>query len=158
MSSNETSTQNGSTQQTGRVKWFNNRTGYGFITITKGDHQDLDVFVHHTSIDVATEQYRYLVQGEYVSFTLERTTDENAKHEYQASHVTGLDGGLSMCETRNLNRDTASNSDENDRDQGTDRYSRKKWRGSGRRDRNSTQDQGWTLAKGKGTVRASASQ
>ena len=36
------------TSITGRVKWFNNKAGYGFITITDGDRVGTDVFVHHT--------------------------------------------------------------------------------------------------------------
>ena len=51
----------------GRVKWFNNKAGYGFITITDGTLSGTDVFVHHSSIKLQSEQqYRYLVQGEYV--------------------------------------------------------------------------------------------
>ena len=38
----------------GRVKWFNNKVGYGFITVCQGE--ELDVFVHHSSIQVATQQ------------------------------------------------------------------------------------------------------
>ena len=54
----------GSTPSTcGRVKWFNNKAGYGFITVSKGDYNGEDVFVHHSAIEVAQEQYRYLVQG-----------------------------------------------------------------------------------------------
>ena len=58
------------TSITGRVKWFNNKAGYGFITITDGDRVGTDVFVHHTRVVVESEQYKYLVQGEYVQFEL----------------------------------------------------------------------------------------
>jgi cold shock CspA family protein len=47
----------------GRVKWFNNKAGYGFITVTSGPKTDSDIFVHHKAINVSVEQYRYLVQG-----------------------------------------------------------------------------------------------
>jgi CspA family cold shock protein len=87
---------------TGRVKWFNNNAGYGFITITDGVKSGEDIFVHHTAIVVQSEQYKYLVQGEYVSFTLATTT--NAKHETQAVGVSGINGGKLMCETRRENK------------------------------------------------------
>ena len=51
----------------GRVKWFNNKAGYGFVTVTNGHHLDKDIFVHHSAINVSSEQYKYLVQGEYVN-------------------------------------------------------------------------------------------
>ena len=50
---------------TGRVKWFNNKAGFGFVTVLSGEKKDEDVFVHHSGIVVASEQYKYLVQGEY---------------------------------------------------------------------------------------------
>jgi CspA family cold shock protein len=83
---------------TGRVKWFNTRAGYGFITITDGPKSGSDVFVHHSSINVENEQYRYLVQGEYVEFTLSDVMKDG--HEYQAGEVSGIKGGKLMCETR----------------------------------------------------------
>ena len=55
-------------RHTGRVKWFNSKTGYGFVTVTDGSKSGTDVFVHHSSVQVEKEQYRYLVQGEYVQF------------------------------------------------------------------------------------------
>jgi CspA family cold shock protein len=84
--------------QTGRVKWFNSKAGYGFITITDGPKSGTDVFVHHSAIKVVSEQYKYLVQGEYVEFSLTDTTKDN--HEFQAVDVCGIKGGKLMCETR----------------------------------------------------------
>jgi len=82
----------------GRVKWFNNKAGYGFITVTTGPKTDSDIFVHHKAINVSVEQYRYLVQGEYIEFSLEQLKD--SAHEYQAVNVSGINGGKLMCETR----------------------------------------------------------
>lgn len=87
---------------TGRVKWFNNKSGYGFITVTDGSKSGTDVFVHHSSIKVDSEQYKYLVQGEYVDFTLSDT--KTADHEFQAGDVCGIKGGKLMCETRRESR------------------------------------------------------
>jgi len=87
------------TKLTGRVKWFNNSAGYGFITVTDGEKAGADIFVHHSAIVVKSEQYKYLVQGEYVSLSLATTTDKSA-HDVQAADVSGINGGLLMCETR----------------------------------------------------------
>jgi len=97
-----------SERKNGRVKWFNNKTGYGFITITDGDQSGSDMFAHHTAINVSGQQYKYLVQGEYVSFDLANT--QTGKHEWQAVNVTGIDNGKLMCETRheyNLTRNSS---------------------------------------------------
>jgi len=83
----------------GRVKWFNNKVGYGFVSVNEGDHVGKDIFVHHSVIKVTDQQYRYLVQGEYVE--LEISVVEGGKYEYQASLVIGVRGGKLMCETRN---------------------------------------------------------
>ena len=82
----------------GRVKWFNNKAGYGFITVTDGERSGSDVFIHHSAIQVENQQYKYLVQGEYVEFDLVKTTA--TEHEWQASNVNGIKGGKLMCETR----------------------------------------------------------
>jgi CspA family cold shock protein len=83
---------------TGRVKWFNNKAGYGFITVTDGVRSGSDIFVHHSSINVSSQQYKYLVQGEYVEFDLNHV--QGGAHEFQASTVAGIKGGKLMCETR----------------------------------------------------------
>lgn len=82
-------------QMLGRVKWFNNKAGYGFITVTDTGK---DIFVHHSGINVGHEQYRYLVQGEYVQFYLDKTP--GGTHSVQAKNVCGINNGMLMCETR----------------------------------------------------------
>ena len=82
----------------GRVKWFNNKAGYGFVTVTDGSRSGTDIFVHHSAVNVDSQQYKYLVQGEYVEFDLIKV--ESDKHEWQAASVSGIRGGKLMCETR----------------------------------------------------------
>ena len=82
----------------GRVKWFNNKAGYGFITVTDGARSGTDIFIHHSAISVLNQQYKYLVQGEYVEFSLVST--HGGVHEFNACDVSGIKGGKLMCETR----------------------------------------------------------
>ncbi len=84
----------------GRVKWFNNKTGYGFITVTDGQRSGNDIFVHHSAVNVEG-QYKYLVQGEYVEFFIVDTP--TGKHDCQAANVSGIKGGKLMCVTRHEN-------------------------------------------------------
>ena len=49
----------------GKVKWFNNQKGYGFIATDGGN----DVFVHHTEIQ--GDGYRTLDEGQEVEFEVE---------------------------------------------------------------------------------------
>lgn len=51
----------------GRVKWFNNSKGYGFIESEDGE----DIFIHYSSI--LSEGYKTLVEGQYVKFDLVKT-------------------------------------------------------------------------------------
>ena len=95
----------------GKVKWFNNKAGYGFITVSeKGDYNGKDIFTHFTAIKVTNSQYKYLVQGEYVEFDLEKSTD--GPHEVKAVNVTGVNGGELMCETRHSIRPPHGSNDD----------------------------------------------
>ena len=86
----------------GQVKWFNNKAGYGFITTTLEGANTNDIFAHYTTIQVNNTQYKYLVQGEYVEFSL--STSVNDTHEFQATQITGMNNGRLMCETRQMSR------------------------------------------------------
>ncbi|MFA5090642.1 MAG: cold shock domain-containing protein [Candidatus Omnitrophota bacterium] len=48
----------------GKVKWFSNQKGYGFITADTGK----DVFVHHTAIK--GDGYKTLEEGQEVEFDI----------------------------------------------------------------------------------------
>jgi CspA family cold shock protein len=48
----------------GKVKWFSNQKGYGFITPEEGK----DVFVHHTEIQ--GDGYKTLEEGQEVEFEI----------------------------------------------------------------------------------------
>ena len=50
----------------GKVKWFSNQKGYGFITPESGD----DVFVHHSAIQ--GEGYKTLEEGQEVEFEIQK--------------------------------------------------------------------------------------
>ena len=63
----------------GKVKWFSNQKGYGFITSESGN----DVFVHHSSIQ--GEGYKTLEEGQEVEFEIQK----DAKGE-KAVNVTKL--------------------------------------------------------------------
>ena len=115
-----------SVKQQGRVKWFNAKAGYGFVTVQgpegegvdgqeqqKGSPRGVDgqeqqkgspreVFIHHSGLRVGKEQFRYLVEGEYVELEVKEMVGEGgALARYQGIEVRGIGGGLLMCETRN---------------------------------------------------------
>ncbi len=50
---------------TGRVKWFNNAKGYGFILPDNGSG---DLFAHYTSIEM--DGYKTLKAGQVVTFEI----------------------------------------------------------------------------------------
>ena len=52
-------------RERGKVKWFNNSKGYGFIERAQWD----DIFVHYSAIQI--EGYRTLKDGQEVEFTVQ---------------------------------------------------------------------------------------
>ncbi len=63
----------------GKVKWFNDAKGFGFIEQDSGD----DVFVHYSAIQ--TDGYRSLKEGQDVEFEL-----DNADKGLRATNVRSL--------------------------------------------------------------------
>ncbi len=63
----------------GRVKWFNNTKGYGFI----GREDGADVFVHYSAI--AADGFRSLNEGDLVEFEITQ-----GQKGPQAANVTKL--------------------------------------------------------------------
>jgi cold shock protein len=68
-------------KETGKVKWFNNAKGYGFIERNTGG----DVFVHHSAIQM--NGFRTLAEGDPVSFSVTR-----GPKGLQAENVTRAEG------------------------------------------------------------------
>lgn len=66
---------------TGTVKWFDEKKGFGFITVDEGK----DVFVHYSAI--AADGFRKLAEGERVSLDIK----EGAKGP-QAENVQVIRG------------------------------------------------------------------
>jgi cold shock CspA family protein len=92
----------------GQVKWFQDKRGYGFVTICVGEKKGMDVFVHHSGIRPLNSVYKTLRKGEYVQFNLNEgccdssasigAADEQKRKQIQAVDITGINGGSLMCD------------------------------------------------------------
>ena len=101
----------------GQVKWFNNKIGYGFITILN-EKEDKDVFVHHMNICPLESNYRTLKTGEYVEFELDSNCE--GKHNEQAVNVTGICGKELQCDfihRLNKKKKTSKKTEDEDEEQ-----------------------------------------
>ena len=81
----------------GICKWFNNKLGFGFITLIEdenGNKTERDIFCHYTGICPTNSKFHTLLKGEYVSFSIEK-----GKNGDQAVNIRGIRGGPLMCDT-----------------------------------------------------------
>lgn len=65
----------------GKVKWFNNKKGFGFIGRDRGP----DVFVHYTAVN--GDGYKSLNEGDNVTFEVVKGTKGP-----QAANVSKIEG------------------------------------------------------------------
>jgi len=79
-------------KNTACVKWFNPRSGFGFVTDIKSNE---DVFVHHSELVAPENVYRTLTTGEYISYS----TTQDGEGKVTATDVTGVGGGPLLCES-----------------------------------------------------------
>ena len=71
-----------SERETGTVKWFDSKKGYGFIARQSGG----DIFVHYS--EIVSDGFRDLAEGEQVEFTVVQ-----GKKGPAASEVRKISGG-----------------------------------------------------------------
>tara|TARA_B100001094_G_scaffold244679_2_gene241066 strand:- start:3938 stop:4351 length:414 start_codon:yes stop_codon:yes gene_type:complete len=72
----------------GRVKWFNSKLGYGFIT-HKNNNEECDIFVHWSNLELSEKEFHTLYKGEYVEFELETCKCDSKTVGVQACKVSG---------------------------------------------------------------------
>ncbi len=81
-------TSNNNNRLIGRVKWFNSKLGYGFITHKNGS-EECDVFVHWSNLKLSEKEFHTLYKGEYVEFELDKCTCNTNTIGVQACKVSG---------------------------------------------------------------------
>ena len=107
----------------GRVKWFNSKLGYGFITTTMSEGE-VDIFIHQSNIRPQQSRYRTLREGEYVSLNVSESGETR-----QAIDVTGVNGGPLNCDhENNLRNNRRERRSTNDRENSSEEYTEVKSR------------------------------
>lgn len=146
MSSQDATTDSAPTARyIGRVKWFNNQKGYGFLTYKTDSGEWEDVFVHHSAITGSdTESFRYLIQDEYVEFGCVSSSDALAT----ASDVTGPLRNKLAYQLRNERRVEVQEQEETENKESRSKH---RYRGGGpRQGRVQVGGTEWKISKGKG--------
>lgn len=145
MSSQDAATDSSAvTRHIGRVKWFNNQKGYGFLTFQTDSGEWEDVFVHHSAVSGDdTDAFRYLVQDEYIEFDRIVSSDALAT----ASDVTGPLRNKLAYQLRNERR---AELQEKDEAEGKEPRNKSRYRGGGpRHSKVKVEGTEWKLPKGK---------
>ena len=90
----------------GRVKWFNNQRGFGFVSYTE-NNVEKDIFVHHSGIKTQNDDsFKTLKPGEYISFNISSCPENSKGHQEQAVCVTGVNGGPLLIDVNQSIKDT----------------------------------------------------
>jgi len=91
---------------TGKVKWFNNAKGYGFILAESGGD---DLFVHYSSIQM--DGYKTLKAGQTVEFDVQKGP--------KGMHAVNIRGAARDIDDSLLDHPTPSDRSDSDRDRDT---------------------------------------
>ena len=86
--------------KTGVVKWFNKKKGYGFITEVTGETLGDEYFVHHSGVVRENDGYKFLVEGEYVTYEEGKSEDDRIV----CVNVRGIGRGSLLCERERTKR------------------------------------------------------
>ena len=104
----------------GKVLWFDQRKGWGFVKIVNPESEFLnkEVFVHYSSIQ-CDNSFKKLFPGEVLSLNISQNTDEGKiknGREFVSSNVTGVFGTNLLIDNPDYNfkvikkRDNVDNS------------------------------------------------
>ena len=123
-----------STTYLGRVKWFNNRAGFGFATVMEGEKRvkifsliilGFQLIVNNTSILFKENTLHFFEES------------DNDKHPYQAGDIKGVAGGPLMCETKNEQRQQQSEYESENSRTKSKQSAQGRWKGRSNRWRSS---------------------
>ena len=86
------------TKTFGCVNWFDNKKGYGFVTIVspESENKGKDIFLHFSNLNI-TDTYKRVYPGEYIEFNVESGEDGRLS----CVDVTGICGGPLLIENNN---------------------------------------------------------
>ena len=82
----------------GCVNWFDNKKGYGFVTIVSPESENVgkDIFLHFSNLNIS-DNYKRVYPGEYIEFNVESGEDGRLS----CVDVTGICGGPLLIENKN---------------------------------------------------------
>lgn len=78
---------NKQTRVRGKVKWFNNKLGYGFISHRPKPNIENDIFVHWSNLMLPEHDFHTLFKDELVEFEIQKCL--NGPKSIQACRVSG---------------------------------------------------------------------